>query len=175
MKFKTHLFIMSWVAILLMACATPYIVSQEENNKRIVLAGGMIEGEFDLNLKRGHATIVTPNAQELQKLVVGDRILIKEKNQINELNLQYVDTKTKLARGYQELGAPLSLYGKEVKIIKTDHLDWEFPIAIDLPGTNSHMWIEPEVVAEITFLVKTKEPRIIRRAYARYKTHKQRA
>ena len=61
MKLK-HLFTISLVAILFMACATPSIVSQEENNKRIVLAGGVIEGEWDSNFKRGHATIINPSS-----------------------------------------------------------------------------------------------------------------
>jgi len=30
------------------------------------------------------------------------------------------------------------------------------------------VWIDTELVAEITFLIKVKEPRIVRRAYGRY-------
>jgi len=162
MKIKNpfHRFIYTfvWIAMIATFSLGAYVVDQENKSSKSDAPWGVV-------------SITNPTVEELFKLVPGDRILLKKRADIDFEKLQWPGP-TSMILGQNARIGTIGSYGTEVKVTKVDNnRDFSLPLAIKIPGRKHISWIEPDLIAEITFLVKLKEPRIVRRAYARIHQH----
>jgi len=124
----------------------------------------------------GVVSIENPIADELLRLEPGDRILLKEKVNVNFDNVLFKKTTVHFLGSTNSLGI-IQSWGKEFKVYHiSNYPDSNLPISIENPwsmfSTSHEVWVEPELIAEITYLKKLKEPRIVRRAYIRIQEHR---